>query len=296
MQVLISSARPDADLAQIGSARKGRAIDTRSQSPRSRMALASCGMLMRFDATTGIVTSRRNRPATEANAARGTEVTMVGTLASCQPKPVFKIVTPACSSALATATTSSQVLPPSTRSSSEWRYMMMKLGPTAAGCGERSTEEHAVSMFAAQRYGQIRARYRNGSINSSCPSRCRLSPLRRRAQRNSRRWCARCTLARGRGEWRDRRFFCRRETTTADSITPACRDLMTILTPLGRSGHLGGWARRRGNSGAAKRRASPDGSANAPVRQPHAALARSGKGGQLAIMIKRSSRPCAWNP
>ncbi len=133
MQVLISSARPLAALAtNCGSARNGRAIDTMSASPRAMIASASAGMLMRFDATTGIVTSRRKRPATLANAARGTEVTMVGTRASCQPKPVLRIVTPACSSAFATVTTSSQVLPPSTRSSSEWRYMMMKSGPTLA--------------------------------------------------------------------------------------------------------------------------------------------------------------------
>src|SRR5450830_838382 len=86
IQVLISSLRPEAALAtKYGSAKNGRAIDTRSQSPRSRMAFASCGILMRFEATTGMLTSRRSRPATLAKAARGTEVTMVGTRASCQP-------------------------------------------------------------------------------------------------------------------------------------------------------------------------------------------------------------------
>ena len=52
------------------------------------------------------------RPETLANAARGTDVTIVGTRASCQPMPVLNKVTPAFSKACATATTSSQLLPP----------------------------------------------------------------------------------------------------------------------------------------------------------------------------------------
>ena len=46
--------------------------------------------------------------------------------------PVLMIVAPAASTALASATTSSQVLPPSTRSSIDSRKMMMKFGPTAS--------------------------------------------------------------------------------------------------------------------------------------------------------------------
>ena len=57
---------------------------------------------------------------------------MVGTRASCQPMPVFRRVAPAASTALASWTTSSQLLPSGTRSSMERRKMMMKSGPTAA--------------------------------------------------------------------------------------------------------------------------------------------------------------------
>ena len=59
-------------------------------------------------------------------------VAMVGMRASCQPMPVLMMVAPAASMALASCTTSSQVLPPSTRSSIDRRKMMMKFGPTFA--------------------------------------------------------------------------------------------------------------------------------------------------------------------
>ena len=88
MHVLISSARPAADFAtHSGSARNGRASDTRSASPRVSTPSATSGMLIRFDATTGMPSDGRSRPVTDVNAARGTDVTIVGTRASCQPMP-----------------------------------------------------------------------------------------------------------------------------------------------------------------------------------------------------------------
>ncbi len=133
MQVLISSARPAAALlTKSASARNGRAIETMSPSPRASTASATAGSLIRLVAISGIPTSFFSRFVTHANAARGTIVAMVGTRASCQPMPVLMIVAPAASTALASATTSSHVLPPSTRSSIDSRKTMMKFGPTAA--------------------------------------------------------------------------------------------------------------------------------------------------------------------
>ena len=76
---------------------------------------------MRLVVISGISTLLFMRRVTHANAARGTIVAMVGIRASCQPMPVLMIVAPAASIACASATTSSQVLPPSTRSSIDSR-------------------------------------------------------------------------------------------------------------------------------------------------------------------------------
>ena len=54
----------------------------------------------------GIETFPINFFVTHAKAARGTEVAMVGILASCQPIPVLIIVAPARSTSLASVTTS----------------------------------------------------------------------------------------------------------------------------------------------------------------------------------------------
>ena len=122
MQVLISSARPSAALTtKSGSARKGRAIDTMSPSPRASTASATSGSLILLVAINGIRTLPISRRVTHVNAARGTIVAIVGTRASCQPIPVLMIVAPAASTACASATNSSHVLPPSTRSSIDKR-------------------------------------------------------------------------------------------------------------------------------------------------------------------------------
>ena len=122
MQVLISAARFCAALfTNSGSARKGRAIDTMSASPRAISVSAVAGSLMRLVVISGISTLLFIRRVTHANAARGTMVAIVGIRASCQPMPVLMIVAPAASIACASETTSSQVLPPSTRSSIDSR-------------------------------------------------------------------------------------------------------------------------------------------------------------------------------
>ncbi len=93
----------------------------RSASPRASTSSPTCGRLIRFEVTTGIFTCGRNEAVIEVNAARGTDVTMVGTRASCQPIPVLMIDAPAASISLPSATTSSQFWPPSTRSAIESR-------------------------------------------------------------------------------------------------------------------------------------------------------------------------------
>ena len=122
MHVLISSARPSAALlTKSASARNGRAIDTMSASPRARIASATAGSLMRFVVISGTRTAPRSRAVTHVKAPRGTIVAIVGMRASCQPMPVLISVAPAASIACASVTTSSHVLPPSTRSSIDSR-------------------------------------------------------------------------------------------------------------------------------------------------------------------------------
>ena len=133
MQVLISSARPSRALStKSGSASIWRASDTMSACPEARMSSATPGSLMRFDAHTGTSTAAFRRPESSANAARGTEVTMVGTRASCQPIPVLSRSTPASTRRPASSSVSSHVCPSATRSCSEMRYCSMKSSPTSA--------------------------------------------------------------------------------------------------------------------------------------------------------------------
>ena len=74
-------------------------------------------MLMRLVATSGKDTCGLSFAVTPANAARGTEVAMVGTRDSCQPMPVLMIVAPAASIARACCTISVQSDPSGTSSS-----------------------------------------------------------------------------------------------------------------------------------------------------------------------------------
>jgi hypothetical protein len=78
-------------------------------------------MVIRFDATTGMPSSGRSRPVIDVNAARGTDVTMVGTRASCQPMPELMIVAPAASTAFPNSTISAQSWPSGTRSAMDNR-------------------------------------------------------------------------------------------------------------------------------------------------------------------------------
>jgi hypothetical protein len=92
-----------------------------SASPAASTCSATSGVLMRLLATTGTVTpsarrSSRRRRVTPVNAARGTDVAMVGTRASCQPMPELMIVAPAAATACASCSTSAQELPPGIRS------------------------------------------------------------------------------------------------------------------------------------------------------------------------------------
>ena len=133
MQVLMLSAAPRADLlTKAASARNGRASDTISAQPLCNSCSATCGWLMRLVAITGAATCWRSRRAAEAKAARGTEVAMVGTRASCQPMPVLNRVTPLFSSAVASVSVSSSELPSSTRSSIDRRKITIKSRPTAS--------------------------------------------------------------------------------------------------------------------------------------------------------------------
>lgn len=76
---------------------------------------------MRLVVISGMPTSPRSLAVTLVKAARGTLVAMVGIRASCQPMPVLIRVAPAFSTAFASSTISSQLLPPSTRSSMDRR-------------------------------------------------------------------------------------------------------------------------------------------------------------------------------
>ena len=114
MHVLISSAASACALAtQFGSDSSGRAIEINCTCVSARICSAAWGMLMRLDATTGMSTCSATALLMSTNALLGTEVTIVGTRASCQPKPELIIVAPAASTSVASATISSQLWPSS---------------------------------------------------------------------------------------------------------------------------------------------------------------------------------------
>ena len=108
-------------LTKSGSAKNGRAIETISASPLASTDSPTSGVLIRFVVINGMLTSDFMRFVIQVNAARGTEVAIVGTRDSCQPMPVLINVAPAFSIAFAKYTTSSQGAPPSTKSSMERR-------------------------------------------------------------------------------------------------------------------------------------------------------------------------------
>ena len=108
--MLISSDAPRSALfTQSGSASIGLAIEINCASPRLRISSAVSGMLIRFEAATGMSTCFSSLPVMSTKAARGTEVTMVGTRDSCHPMSVLMIVAPAASTSFANETISSQV-------------------------------------------------------------------------------------------------------------------------------------------------------------------------------------------
>ena len=100
--------------------------------PDVRTSSAMPGVLIRLVATRGTVTEPRSFSVTQAKPPLGTDVAIVGILASCQPIPVLIMVAPAASIALASSTTSVQFDPPSTKSSIERRNITIKSGRVAA--------------------------------------------------------------------------------------------------------------------------------------------------------------------
>ena len=82
-----------------GSASSGRASETMSAQPSTNICSATSGVLMRLEVTSGVLMSAAANSSfiflvTQANAARGTLVAMVGTRASCQPMPVLMMLAP----------------------------------------------------------------------------------------------------------------------------------------------------------------------------------------------------------
>ena len=133
IQVFISSVRPSAVLlTKFSSANNGRAIETISAIPSLKMLSATFGSLIRFEVTIGILRCGRNLPVTQANAARGTIMPIVGIRASCQPIPVFMRDAPAFSTRCPSSTTSSKLLPSSTKSRQERRKIIRKSSPDSS--------------------------------------------------------------------------------------------------------------------------------------------------------------------
>mmetsp|Transcript_5401 Transcript_5401/g.13567 ORF Transcript_5401/g.13567 Transcript_5401/m.13567 type:complete len:250 (+) Transcript_5401:1240-1989(+) len=133
-----------------GSARSGRAMLMRSETPSSSRTSAVSGALMRLVETIGgigissvklvsglfwrcrVMASRisdRSRLVGTVKAPRGTLEAIVGTRDSCQPIPVLRRVTPASRNSLANVTVSSQDIPPSTSSHKEMRKTTTKSFP-----------------------------------------------------------------------------------------------------------------------------------------------------------------------
>ena len=115
-----------------GSAKKGLAIETISACPFDNIFSAISGVFILLVVIKGTLTSPIILLVTQLKAALGTIVAIVGILDSCQPIPVFIKFTPAISSSLANCTTSSQELPPSTKSSIDNLKMIINSFPTSS--------------------------------------------------------------------------------------------------------------------------------------------------------------------
>mmetsp|Transcript_11858 Transcript_11858/g.25059 ORF Transcript_11858/g.25059 Transcript_11858/m.25059 type:complete len:257 (-) Transcript_11858:579-1349(-) len=125
-----------------GSARRGRAMLMRSETPSPSKTSAVSGALMRLVETMGGIgiiapslfcakasSSERSFSVGAVKAPRGTFEAIVGTRDSCHPIPVFRSVTPANRSSLASCMVSSQDMPPSTSSQSDIRKTITKSFP-----------------------------------------------------------------------------------------------------------------------------------------------------------------------
>ena len=158
MHVLMRSGVPAAALvSRNGSARNGRAIETRSAAPLSRMASAISGVLMRLVATSGMETEPRSLAVTHEKPPRGTLAAIVGMRASCHPIPVLINDAPADSMACARASTSCQSEPFSTRSSIERRNMRMKSGRVAARTRSTIVVARRVRLAKEPPHSSVRA-------------------------------------------------------------------------------------------------------------------------------------------
>ena len=122
---------------------------------------ASSAELMRLEAMTGTSTTVLSRAVRSANAALGTDVTTVGTRASCHPIPVLNESTPAASRRAASSAVSSHVWPPSTRSSRLIRYCSRKSGPTASRVRRTISSGNRIRFDAVPPHASVRSLVRS---------------------------------------------------------------------------------------------------------------------------------------
>ena len=115
-----------------GSASRGRASPTSAAAPDVSASSASAGVVSRLEAITGMSTAAVRSAEAARNAARGTEVTMVGTRDSCHPMPVIRTSAPAASKARAVSAISARVCPSGTRSAAEVRTESTPRSPSAS--------------------------------------------------------------------------------------------------------------------------------------------------------------------
>ena len=134
MHVSTSAASPRPAFATIsGSARNGRAIETKSTLPAASTSSAAARLLMRLLAITGSApTASFTAAANLTQTPLGTTSCTVGIDDSCQPMPTLSASTPSSASALANASVSAGVVESFIKSAPEMRKMIGKSVPTLA--------------------------------------------------------------------------------------------------------------------------------------------------------------------
>src|ERR1700689_1273497 len=94
MQVLISSSRAACALStHSGSASSGRAMEISCTWVSARICSAACGMLIRLDATTGMLTWPATAWLMSTKALLGTDATMINSGFGCQREDVVPALT-----------------------------------------------------------------------------------------------------------------------------------------------------------------------------------------------------------